>query len=128
MADYTHKNLEEVEDSAPGFGMPDGTEARFAREAFDAQDTGFAFHRLAPNVRHPFGHKHENAEEVYVVIRGSGRAKIDDEVLDLKTLDAIRVAPSAVRAMEAGPDGIEVLVFGAHHDGDGELLPGWWKG
>jgi len=42
-------------------------------------------------------------------------------------LDAVRVSPAVTRAFEAGPDGLEVLAFGPHHEGDGELIPGWWS-
>jgi mannose-6-phosphate isomerase-like protein (cupin superfamily) len=81
---------------------------------------------VKPNQRSPFGHKHDEAEEVYVVIAGSGRMKLDDEIIEITELDAIRVAPEVVRAFESGPDGIRVLAMGARHDGDGELIQGWW--
>lgn len=127
MADrYTLKKLTEVDDSAAGFGIGEIQEVRFATEALAAQDTGFSLHSLNPGKRQPFGHKHENAEEVYVVIGGSGRVKVDDEVLELERLDALRLAPGATRAFEAGPDGLEVLAFGARHEGDGEVIQGWW--
>jgi mannose-6-phosphate isomerase-like protein (cupin superfamily) len=73
-----------------------------------------------------FGHRHENAEEVYVILAGSGRVKLDDEIVDVETMDAIRVSPEVTRAFEAGPAGIEVLAFGPRHEGDGELVQGWW--
>jgi len=84
-------------------------------------------HRLRADTRQPFGHRHERAEEVYVVIAGSGRVKLDDEIAELRPLDAVRVAPAVTRAFEAGPDGLELLAFGPRHDGDGELFPGWWS-
>jgi len=74
----------------------------------------------------PFGHKHDEAEEIYVVIAGSGRIKLDDEIVDVVELDAIRIAPAVARCIEGGPDGISVLAMGAHHDNDGEVLPNWW--
>jgi mannose-6-phosphate isomerase-like protein (cupin superfamily) len=126
-APFTHKKLTEVKDSAPEFGMGDVQEARFAKDALDAERTGVSHHRLKPDQRTPFGHRHENAEEVYVVIRGSGRLKLDDEIIEVETLDAIRVSPEVVRAFEAGPEGLEVIAAGARHDGDGEVIPGWWS-
>jgi mannose-6-phosphate isomerase-like protein (cupin superfamily) len=78
-------------------------------------------------MRTPFGHRHEEAEEVYVVLGGDGRIKLDDEIIEVGTLDAVRVAPGVIRAFEAGPGGIEVLAFGARHDGDGELIQDWWS-
>lgn len=91
--------------------MPDGFTAKRLTEVKDsAPEFGF-----------------ENAEEVYVVISGSGRAKLDDEIIDLQRLDAIRVAPTVTRAFEAGEDGLELVAVGPRHEGDGEILPGWWS-
>jgi quercetin dioxygenase-like cupin family protein len=126
MAAYTHKNLGEVKDSAPGFGADEFQEARFAREDLDAEQTGLSHIKVKPGKRMPFGHKHEEAEEIYVVIAGSGRVKLDDEVIEVTELDAIRISPEVARCMEAGPDGLSVLAVGAHHDKDGEVLPNWW--
>lgn len=124
---FTHKKLTDVKDSAPEFGMGEVQEARFAKEDLDAEKTGVSHQRLKPGQRNPFGHKHEEAEEVYIVIAGSGRMKLDDEIIEVETLDAIRVSPEVIRAFEAGDDGIEVLAVGARHDGDGEVIPGWWS-
>jgi mannose-6-phosphate isomerase-like protein (cupin superfamily) len=124
---FTHTKLTDVKDSAPEFGMEDVQEARFAKGDLDAERTGVSHHRLKPGKRTPFGHKHEEAEEVYVVIAGSGRMKLDDEIIEIETLDAIRVSPEVIRAFEADDDGIEVLAVGARHDGDGEIIQGWWS-
>jgi mannose-6-phosphate isomerase-like protein (cupin superfamily) len=118
---YTIKNLREVEDVAPKSGFDAIQEARFPRRDLEAADTGLAYHRVKPGQR-GFGHRHENAEEIYVVLSGSGRMKLDDEIVELKPLDAVRVAPPVVRAFEAGPDGLDLLAFGPHHEGDGEVL------
>ena len=126
-APFTHKKLTDVKDSAPEFGMEEVQEARFAKKDLDAEKTGVSHHRLKPGQRTPFGHKHEEAEEVYVVIAGAGRMKLDDEIIEVERLDAIRVSPEVIRAFEAGDDGLEVLATGARHDGDGEVIPGWWK-
>lgn len=124
---FTHRKLDEVKDSAPEFGFGDDMEARFAKDAVEAEETGFSFHRLKPGKRQPFGHVHEEAEEVYVVIRGSGLFKLDDEIIEVEALDAIRVSPEVTRAFEAGDHGLEVIVFGPRRDGDGEIVPGWWN-
>ena len=123
---YTLKKLTDVEDSAPKFGYQELQEARFATRDLEAEDTGVSHHRVKPNKRQGFAHRHDEAEEVYVVLKGSGRVKLDDEIVELGTLDAIRVAPGVTRAFEGGPDGIELIAFGARHEGDGELLHGWW--
>ena len=124
---FTHKKLTEVKDSAPDFGVGDGMEARFAKDDFEAEETGFSFHRLKAGKRQPFGHVHENAEEVNVVVRGDGLLKLDDEIIEVETLDAIRVSPEVTRAFEAGDDGLEVIAFGPRRDGDGEIVPNWWS-
>lgn len=126
-ASFTHKRLTEVKDSAPEFGYGGIQEARFARKDLKAEQTGISHLRLKPEQRSPFGHRHDEAEEVYVVLSGSGRIKLDDEIVEIEALDAIRVAPKVTRAFEAGPDGIEVLAVGARHDGDGEIIPNWWS-
>ncbi|MBA3864839.1 MAG: hypothetical protein H0X42_00585 [Solirubrobacterales bacterium] len=113
---HTHKKLTDVKDSAPEFGLEENGEARFAKYDLDAEQTGVSHHRLKPGKRQPFGHRHEKCEEVYVVLGGSGRIK----------LDAIRMAPGVTRAFEAGPAGIEILAFGPRVDGDGELIQEWW--
>lgn len=124
---FTHTKLLDVKDSAPEFGYGEVQEARFAQGDLEAGETGVSHIRLKPGQRSPFGHKHENAEEVYVVIGGSGRMKLDDEVIEVEPLDAIRVSPEVTRAFEAGTDGLEVLAVGAHHEGDGEIFPDWWS-
>ena len=123
---FTHKQLDQVKDSAAEFGHGDAMEARFAKGDLETKETGFSFHRLKPNKRQPFGHNHEDAEEVYVVVRGDGLFKLDDEIIEVETLDAIRVSPEVTRAFEAGDDGLEVLVFGPSRDGDGELVHDFW--
>jgi len=125
-APYTLKKLTDIEDSAPKSGFGDIQEARFVKDALDTRDTGFSYHRVKAQQRQPFGHKHDRAEEVYVVLAGSGRVKLDDDVVELQALDAIRVAPEVTRAFEAGPTGLDLLVFGPRHEGDGEVLMGWW--
>lgn len=123
---FTHKKLTDVKDSAPEFGIGEIQEARFAKDDLDAERTGVSHLRLKPGKRSPFGHRHEEAEEVYIVIAGSGRMKLDDEIIEVETLDAIRVSPEVVRAFEAGDEGLEVIATGSRHDGDGEIVQDWW--
>jgi len=123
---FTKVSLGAVDDAAPEYGFGDRWEARVARRALAAQRTGVALFRLRPGKRSPFTHRHTDAEEVYVVLSGNGRVKLDDEVLDVGPLDAIRVAPATARAFEAGPDGLEFLAVGPHHPGDGEPVEDAW--
>jgi uncharacterized cupin superfamily protein len=123
---YAIKNLRDVDDAAARHGFSETQQARFARTDLGAERTGVAYHVVHPGKRQPFAHRHREAEEVYVVLSGSGRAKLDDDVLELRPLDAIRLAPPVARAFEAGPDGLELLVFGPHHEGDAEMIPDFW--
>jgi mannose-6-phosphate isomerase-like protein (cupin superfamily) len=126
---YTLKNLNDVADVAESLGTAETQEVRFARADLEAKHVGFTHHRVAPGRRQGIGHKHNHpdAEEVYVVISGVGRIKLDDETFEIAPLDAVRVSPEVIRSFEAGPDGLEFLAFGPRHDGDGEAFPGWWS-
>jgi uncharacterized cupin superfamily protein len=129
MTDFTIKNLaDDVDDMAPRFDLAPAVEAHFARSDLGAEHMGISFQRLEPNARVPFGHKHAKQEEIYVVVEGSGRVKLDDEVKDVRQWDAVRVGPGTMRAFEGGPDGIAFLVVGAPFEGanDPEMVPNWW--
>ena len=127
MGGYTRQNLKEVENQAPKFGMPAELDARFARSAIEGKTLGLSLIRLEPGFRMPFGHKHVDQEEVYVVVRGSARVKVEDEVVELGAWDAIRFDKDTMRNVEAGPEGVEYLAFGAGDDPtDAEMAPGWW--
>ena len=129
MGGYTKKNLRtDVENQAPKFGMPEEMQARFARSALGGETLGLSLITLAPGFRPPFGHKHESQEEVYLVLRGSARIKVGDEVVEVSEGDAIRFDKDTMRAVEGGPDGVEYVAFGAGDDPrDAEVVPGWWS-
>jgi len=124
---YTHIRFDTVEDDAAKHGFGEQGSARFATSDLAAERTGVSLQRLNPGRRQSFGHRHDEAEEVYVVLSGSGRVKLDDEIVELRARDAIRVAPPVTRCFEAGEEGLEFLAVGARHAGDGELVPGWWS-
>ncbi|HEY6526380.1 MAG TPA: cupin domain-containing protein [Solirubrobacteraceae bacterium] len=123
---YTQLNLADVEDAAPANGFGERWEARVARTPLDAEQTGVTHFRLHPGKRSPFAHRHTQAEEVYVILAGSGQIKLGDELRDVHTLDAIRVRADVRRALEAGPDGLEFLVVGPHFENDGEPVDDPW--
>ena len=127
MSNYTIKNLKQVEDMAPKFGYAPDFEARFARRDLGCERIGISFQRLAPNSEGPFAHKHGQDEEVYVVLSGGGRARLDGEVVELGQWDAIRVAPETVRAFAAGPEGLELLAFGTHTEDDAAMQQVDWS-
>jgi mannose-6-phosphate isomerase-like protein (cupin superfamily) len=130
MADYTKRNLREVEDAARKFGMPDELQSRFAREELALANQGMTLFTLAPDFKLPFGHRHKVQEEVYVVVKGSAQVKLDDEIVDLATWDAVRIAPETARGLRAGPDGAEILAVGAPKvpPGDAEQIEDFWPG
>jgi mannose-6-phosphate isomerase-like protein (cupin superfamily) len=123
---FSRKNLHDVEDLAAKHGFADLQEARFPRDDLNAAETGLAYLVLRPGKRQPFAHRHQAAEEIYVVLSGSGRVKLDDEIVELSVMDAIRVAPSVTRAFEAGDEGLELLAFGPRHAGDAERIEDFW--
>ncbi|MEZ5075342.1 MAG: cupin domain-containing protein [Solirubrobacterales bacterium] len=129
---FTKANLrEDVPDAAAGAGV-EGLAAHFAAGSLDLQRSGLSYQRIEPGRRQPWGHRHREQEEIYVVLSGGGIAKLGAEEMQIGPLDAIRVAPALARNFEAGPDGLELLAFGAPRapgqdpGGDSELLPGWW--
>jgi mannose-6-phosphate isomerase-like protein (cupin superfamily) len=123
---YTIRNLRESEDMAAKHGFGEAQEARFPWRDLDAEATGLALLQVKPNQRQPFAHRHAEAEEIYVVLSGSGQVKLDDEIHEVGEMDAIRISPAVGRSLEAGPDGLEVLAVGAHHEGDSEIIQGFW--
>jgi mannose-6-phosphate isomerase-like protein (cupin superfamily) len=129
MSGYTHVNLkEDVEDQAPRFGLAPDLESRMARVALELENFGVSYQRIGPNYRVPFGHKHKQQEEVYLVVSGGGRAKLEDEVVELKPWDALRVPRDTMRGFEAGPDGMELIAIGAPNTGpgDADTAQEWW--
>jgi mannose-6-phosphate isomerase-like protein (cupin superfamily) len=127
---FTHTNLrQDVPDSSEGSDREGSIEARLGRSALGAEQIGLSFFRYGPGFRAPIGHHHREQEEAYVVVAGSGRMKLDDEVIELRQWDAIRVAPEVVRAFEGGPEGLDLIAVGGPkpEGGDGEAAgPDFW--
>ena len=127
VSDFSHTNLKDAQDSAAGRGGD--VEARFGRKHIDSEHLGVSYFRYGPNFRSPIGHRHREQEEAYVVVGGSGRIRLDDEILELRQWDVVRVAPHVVRAFEGGPEGLELIAIGADRPegGDGELVKDFWS-
>jgi mannose-6-phosphate isomerase-like protein (cupin superfamily) len=125
-AAYTLKRLTDVTDSAPGLGVGAYQASRFATDDLDAEQTGVTHHHFKAGKRQKIAHRHDEAEEIYVVLAGFGRIKLDDEIFEIEALDAIRVSPGVIRSFEGGSRGLDVLAVGAQHDGDGEVFEDWW--
>jgi mannose-6-phosphate isomerase-like protein (cupin superfamily) len=130
MPGHTRVNLKaDVEDMAPKHGI-EGLESRFARRNLELENSGLSYFRLDPGFRTPFGHTHTEQEEVYVVVSGSARVAVGDEIVELSRWDAVRIPSGTMRGMEAGDEGAEILAFGAPNteNRDAEMQPGWWPG
>jgi quercetin dioxygenase-like cupin family protein len=130
MAAYTIKNLKtDVDDQAPNFGLAPNLEARMARVPLELENFGLSYQRLAPNFRVPFGHTHNVQEEAYVVVSGSVRVKLGDEVHELSQWDVVRVPRDTARGFEAGPEGVELIAIGAPNTGPGDanVMQEWWS-
>ena len=126
---HTKTNLKnDVDDIAPQFGLEGSIEARFGRTPLGCEKLGVTYMSFAPGFRPPFAHKHREQEEVYVVVSGGGRAKVEDEIVDLEQWDALKVPGPAVRSFEAGPEGLEMIIVGApvFAESDGEMINDWW--
>jgi mannose-6-phosphate isomerase-like protein (cupin superfamily) len=130
MSDYTIVNLGDVENLAPTFQMPEGMDVRFPKRDLGCTTGGVGVEKLPPGLRLPFGHTHSRQEEIYVIAEGSGRIKLDDEILELRQWDILRIGPGVMRNLEAGPDGVTLIAFGAPlaEESDVEMAPGWWTG
>ena len=129
MAGYTKLNLkDDVDDQGPNFGYEGKIEARMARVPLELEHSGVSYLRLAPGFRIPWGHTHKTQEEVYVLVGGSLRAKLDDEIVELRPFVAVRVHKNTMLGFEAGSDGAEMIAIGAPHTGpgDAETVDGWW--
>jgi mannose-6-phosphate isomerase-like protein (cupin superfamily) len=132
MPDYTRVNLkQDVEDSAQKHGLAPDLEARFPSQDLGLERSGMSYQRYEPGHRLPFGHSHDEQEELYVIVSGGGRLKLDEEILDLKQWDAVRIPAGVMRNIEAGPEGLELLAFGAPYTGppgqqDAQSVSGWW--
>jgi mannose-6-phosphate isomerase-like protein (cupin superfamily) len=127
---YTKINLRgDVEDMAPQFQMGEGIEAHFARKPLGLEKSGIAYFKLGPDYKLPFGHTHSEQEEIYLVVSGDANVKLDEEVVELGPLDALRIPPGVMRGMAAGPDGAELIAFGApnNENSDLEMVPGFYE-
>jgi len=123
---YAKINFDDVKDMNAEYGMQEVGEARYLRDDVGAESVGVTLYRMKPGKRTGFGHRHEQVEELYIVLSGGGRIKIDDDLVELRPLDVVRVAPKHVRELEAGADGLELLATGGHIAGDGEMIQNWW--
>lgn len=128
MSRFAKVNLLEVEDSVSG--RVEGLEGRFGRKHLDSRDLGVSLFRYAPNLQSPMAHSHKEQEEAYVIVAGSGRIMLDDEIQELQTWDVIRVAPEVVRAFEAGANGLDIIAIGGPkpEESDGVLATANWPG
>jgi len=130
---FALKNLrKDLEDLGSNFdGSPELEFRHASSKALGLEQSGLSYQRIPPDYRFPYGHTHEVQEEVYVVVRGGGRMKLDDEIVEVEEWDVVRVPPGTWRGYEAGSKGLELLIFGAPNLGDNprgdvEGERDWW--
>ncbi len=125
MPDWTKKNFTDVPDVSP---QDVSIQWRFARKALHSPELGVSRFTYEPGARMPWGHRHREQEEAYVVVAGSGRAKLDDEIVELSRWDVLRIAPAVGRSFEAGPEGLDLICIGGRtpEGGDGERVDDFW--
>jgi mannose-6-phosphate isomerase-like protein (cupin superfamily) len=129
MAGYTALQLNEVDDQAPNIGLPSDVEVRMARVPLECANSGISYMRIGPGIRLTAGHSHDKQEEIYVLVSGSARLKLDDEVVEMRPWTAVRIGPETMRALEGGPEGGELIAIGAPNTGpgDGTIVQDWWN-
>lgn len=130
MGNYTALNLRQLENQGERFGLnPDELQLRMGKDPLHCANAAVSYLRLGPGYRIPFGHRHNRQEEIYVLVNGTARMKIEDDVVELEPLTAVRVAPETMRGMEGGPDGAELIAIGAPKtgSGDADMQQGWWS-
>ncbi len=105
---YSVVDVHSLEGEGPG-GI-----VRKARRALGARPFGFNYFVFPPNQEgREHDHGEQNQEEVYFVVKGSGRMRIDGEEVELRPGRLIRVDPDSTRMPTSGPDGLEFLTIGA---------------
>ena len=128
MARYTKLNIDDIEDSAPRFGLAPGLEARFGRRPLESEIVAVSRETLAPGFRVPFGHRHRDQEEIDVVLRGA-TIKIDDEISTCARATSSASAAESGAAPRAETEGLQDLAVGApvSDEDDSEIEQGWWS-
>lgn len=121
MTDYSIVNLRELENFAVKYGHGEDMESRFATKPLGLQKSGLGFQKVLPGRSIPFKHKHAEQEEVFIIVDGDGKIILDEEVVELKTWDAVRVPPEVIRTVEAGPNGLEMIIVGAPNTGKNDF-------
>ena len=125
MPEWTKKNFASLRDKS----LRDAPmQWKLSRDALGSPELGVSRFTYEPGARMPWGHRHRAQEEAYVVVAGSGRAKLDHELVELVEWDVLRVAPTVVRSFEAGPDGLDLICIGGRKPkgGDTERVPDFW--
>ncbi|HEV8603445.1 MAG TPA: hypothetical protein VGQ68_08665 [Gaiellaceae bacterium] len=129
MADYKVVKVSDVPDQGPNLGVAPDLEVRFLRNDLGCEDCGVSYARLAPNWRYPYGHKHKRQEEIYLLVSGTARIKVGDDIVELEPWTAVRIPNDTMRAIEAGPEGAEFVMVGAPNTGPGDGIneTNWWS-
>jgi uncharacterized cupin superfamily protein len=102
MSDYTIIRRADAPDytgDAPGAFLGYGRALELEQIAFNVRVLAPGMANVPPGTDESWGHRHETQEEVYFVVYGELTVKLNDDVVTLGPLDAVRIAPSTVRAV-----------------------------
>jgi mannose-6-phosphate isomerase-like protein (cupin superfamily) len=130
MAGYTVRDLKEVENQGVKFGLDENdAQVRMAKDPLECSGCGVTYLKLGPGWRAPWGHTHKTQEEIFILVNGTARMKLDDEIVEMKPFTAVRVSPETMRSYEGGPEGAELIAIGTPRTGGGDAItePGWWQ-
>lgn len=114
---WTKKNFAKLRDKSPRDAP---MQWRMARDALGSPELGVSRFTYEPEARMPFAHRHREQEELYVVVGGSGRARLDGEEIALEAWDVLRVAPAVIRSFAAGADGLDLICIGGRKPSGGD--------
>jgi mannose-6-phosphate isomerase-like protein (cupin superfamily) len=107
-------------------------EMRFLTGPLDAEQVALTHRRMPPQSggKGSYGHRHKTQEELYLVLSGRLQFKLDDEVIELGPLAAVRVAPQTVRSVwNEGPEEAVLLITSTRVEDvrqDVELVEDFW--
>src|SRR5438876_7232046 len=110
MADYAIRRLDEVEDL---FGGKYPGAMRSLTASLGAEQVAFTHRSMPPKSggKGGYGHRHKTQEEIYFVVSGTLQFKLDDDLVDVSSGTAVRVAPHVARSVwNDGPADAELVI------------------
>ena len=129
IGDYTVCQIGDVPDIFEG-KYPG--EMKFLTGPLATEQVALTYRRMPPGSggKGSYGHRHKTQEEICLVLSGRLEFKLDDEVVEVGPLTAVRIAPQTVRSIwNEGPDDAELLIASTKIDdvmADVEKVEDFW--